>query len=315
MSAPLHTRLAGPEDSPRIVSLLNQVFRVPTDVATWDWYAYGNPHGTSRVYLAVDDHAGELAGIFSCTPMPFHAGGRKVSGSSAHHLALAPPYRGGAPFVAMSRAMLAGEADHNVDLVIGIPNLKSYEPQKKMMKWRDFGYLDCLARMSPEVRAHNCSPVESFCEASFGVFFREAARPLDFYLEKSAAWMNWRYFGRPHNPYSVYTYSPGGVLRGYVALKRWQDPDGYRKAHIIDLHALDEEAFDQLLAGAESYAQGCNELNVWAVQQYRYRPCFEKAGFQPRGRQPVIARSREGFDGGFPQGPASLAYADADFQY
>ena len=46
-------RTARREDSPQIVALLNQTFRTPIDVATWEWYVYGNPMGNSRAYVAL----------------------------------------------------------------------------------------------------------------------------------------------------------------------------------------------------------------------------------------------------------------------
>jgi hypothetical protein len=127
--------------------------------------------------------------------------------------------------------------------------------------------------------------------------------------------MNWRFCHRPGSPYTVYTVGGAEGLAGYVILKRWQEPDGYRKVHIMDLHAMDDAALRRLIAAAESYAAGCDELNLWAIQGYPYRGFLEAAGFEPSRRQPLLAKTLDGSSILFPDGNSSLSYGDGDSQY
>jgi hypothetical protein len=127
--------------------------------------------------------------------------------------------------------------------------------------------------------------------------------------------MNWRFYDRPTSPYTVYAAGLGEELHGYIVLKSWPEPDGYRKAHIMDLHAVDEFWLKQLIAAAESYAAGFDELNLWAVQGYPYLSCLEQMGFSVGHRQPLLARSFDGFSLSYPAGPCSLSYGDGDTQY
>ena len=130
--------------------------------------------------------------------------------------------------------------------------------------------------------------------------------------------MNWRFCDRPGE--SLYRYALSGVpgnWPGYVVLKRWQEQDGYTKAHIVDLHAEDRSALSHLVTAAESYAAGCQELNLWAASGYPYRAVLETRGFTARNeaRQPMIAKRLRETPLTPPGGSASFSYADGDFVY
>ena len=311
----LNFRLAARDDIPATVAVLNRTFRTPMDEATWEWYLYGNPFGVSRVYLAIEAETEAIAGVFAFTPLPLRLRGVSTMGSSGHHLCLTRERHGGTALIALSRYALAGETDHGVVLAIGLPNRRSHQPQKVLMKWIDLCVLDCLFKLSPAARQHNCKPLDRF-DAGFDRFYGRLQQRFEFLIDKNAAWMNWRFCDRPGRPYTVAAVECGGELAGYAVLKRWREPDGYTKAHIVDLHALDEVALDELLTAAESYAAGCNELNLWSAPGFPYRRFLEAHGFSARaeGGQPLIAKAL-GNVALHLDGPAGFSYADGDFVY
>jgi hypothetical protein len=312
----LRFRVATRKDTPRIVALLNETFRTPIDQPTWEWFAHGNPLGSSRIYLAVSEQTRSIVGTFGFAPICLRMRGTSIAAAYAHHLVLNPAHRDGMSFVALSTHALREEASRGVQLVVGPPNTQAYRVHKTLMKWVDFGFLDCLRKASPSAQKHDCQEVTQFPE-QFDLFYGRIAQPLTFCLEKNAPWMNWRFCGRPGSPYTVYAIANGDEWAGYVVLKRWQEPNGYRKGHILDLHAIDEEALSQLTAAAESYAAGCQELNLWAVRGYVYRDLLEARGFTSGSapRQPFIGRAFDGCAPIFPDGKASLSYGDGDSQY
>jgi hypothetical protein len=312
----LSFRLGPRNDISATVALLNKTFRTPVDEKTWEWYIYGNPLGATRVYLAIQAETDNPAGIFAFTPATLRIRGAPIAASFGHHLCLEPVYQGGSSFVALSRSALNGETEQGVTLALGLPNRKSYQPQKVMLKWADFCSMDCLYNPSPVPRKHDCRELDRF-DGEFDLFYSRLAQGLEFCLDKNAAWMNWRFCDRPGRPYTVYAMKRDGDLAGYVALKRWREPDGYTKAHIVDLNALDEAALAELLAAAESYAAGCQELNLWAPSGYPHRAFLEARGFVARdeSRQPLIAKQLQGSPLAFPGGSAGFSYADGDFVY
>jgi hypothetical protein len=190
------------------------------------------------------------------------------------------------------------------------------------MAWRDFGYLDRVCKTlsrgpRPKLPAHHCYQILRFDEA-FDRFYGRKSADLSFCVDKTAQWMNWRFLDRPSSPYTVYGLDKSGEFAGYVILKTWQEPDGYRKAHIMDLHAADEAALSHLIAAAQCYAAHCQELNLWAVPGYPYRSFLESQGFvsDRDGRQPLIARPLDFLlPFKFPEGSCAFAYGDGDCQY
>jgi hypothetical protein len=257
-----------------------------------------------------------LAGLFAFTPVRLRLEDQLVAATHGHHLALKSAHQGGIAFIALSRYALRAEASQGMKMVIGLPNRKSYQAHKFLMKWTDFGFLDCLYKVSPLPRPHHCRQVALFPD-HFEPFYSRVAKSLDFYCEKTVKWMNWRFCERPGAPYTVYAIEDGDGWVGYVVLKSWQEPDGYRKAHIVDLHALDEAALSHLVAAAECYAVNCNELNLWAIQGYPYRNFLERMGFGSRDAvpQPLAVRTLDGSSVEFPNGNASFSYGDGDTVY
>lgn len=302
------------EDSPQIVTLLNSTFRTPIDTATWEWYVYGNPLGNSQVYVATDADDLAMVGVIAFAPIRLRISGTTVLGDYAHHLALKPEYRDTLSYVALLRHSLRAQAERGSNAAIGPPNRTAYPIHKTLMKWVDFGFLDCLRKLSPQAQPHTCRGLARFPE-DFAEFYGKVSKDLNFCVEKDADWMNWRFLRRPGSPYTVYVASQGETMSGYVILKRWQEPDGYRKAHILDLHAIDDAVLGQLLAAAESYAADCDELNLWSVQGYPYRSALESMGFTAGFRQPLIARTYDGSAITYPDGGCSLSYGDGDTLY
>jgi hypothetical protein len=308
-------RSATPDDTAQVIGLLNETFRTPIDTATWLWYTRGNPLGPSRVYVALEPGGDSIAGVIAFAPMAFRLNGATVAGDYAHHLAYKPVHRNTFSYLALCGRALEAEARCGAKLVIGPPNKRAYPIHKVLGKWFDFGYLDCLRKLPPFGRSHGCEESGPFT-AEFDDFYAQVSRELSFCVEKNAEWANWRFHSRPGSPYTVYCARERGNLAGYIVLKRWQDPDGYCKAHILDVHALNDNCFAELLAAAECYAGDCDELNLWAVQGYRYRARLREAGFaQGPNRQPLLARTFDGSVIAYPRGIASLCYGDGDTQY
>jgi len=312
---PLRFRMAERDDSNEIVSLLNATFRTPIDVPTWEWYVYGNPNGPSRIYLALEPSDDAIAGVVGFNPIPLRLEDATVMCDYGHHLAIKPAYRDTMSYLALMRHVLRAQAAGPTHLAIGPPNRTAYPIHKALMRWHDFGFIDCLRKLAPQGQAHSCRQITTFPH-DFDRFYAEVSKDLRFCVSKNREWVNWRFFQRPGSVYTTYAATDSaGLLVGYVVLKLWREPNGYSKAHILDLHALNDEALSELLAAAECYATGCDELNLWAVQGYPYRTFLESSGFSPSHRQPLLAWPYNGFPVPYPSGSCSLAYGDGDTQY
>jgi len=303
------------EDVPQILALLNETFRTPINEQTWLWYTRANPVGPSRVYVALEPDRERIAGVIAFAPISIRLNAVSTPGVYAHHLAYKPVHRNTMSYLALCGYALNAEAAHGVRLVIGPPNKRAYPVHKVLGKWFDFGRLDLLRLRPPFARSHTCEPLRRFTGEFDDLYARIASR-LAFCVEKDAEWANWRFLNRPGSPYTVYCAREDGKLAGYIVLKRWQEPNGYRKAHLLDLHALTGAALERLLDAAEYYANDCDELNLWAIQGYPYRARLEARGFSADAApQPLLARTCDGTVIPYPAGEASLCYGDGDTQY
>ena len=79
----------------------------------------------------------------------------------------------------------------------------------------------------------------------------------------------------------MYEYRDGKDLKGYVILKHFEG-EGYKKSHIIDIHADDKDTLNELISEAETFAQGTDELNLWTNINNPYKEEFKKRGFFER---------------------------------
>ena len=308
-------RLAEHKDTSRVLALLNETFRTPTNAAVWQWFTTENPFGRSRVYVADDGNPDVVAGAFAFSPVAARLNGQPLRVTHGHHLAIHPRYRGGPAFVGLSRYALSREEECGIQAVVGLLNTRSYGPQKVLMKWTDFGLLDQLYKPEPVPRQHVCRQADSF-PVGFDPFYDRVSEKLSFHCHKTRAWMNWRFCGRPDSPYAVYIMGCDHDVQGYVVLKRWRDPDGTSKTHVIDLHAMHKEAFGQLVAAAESWAFGSREVNLWSMQNYAYGELAAECGFLRRSAppQPLAVRSL-GATVMQPGGLTSFSYGDGDLLY
>jgi hypothetical protein len=305
-------RIGTREDDTQLVALFNATFRTPVSNEDWRWFSYDNPNGLNRVYI-LQDSENSLVGCYCVFPAVILFDGQRCVAGFPHHLIVRLPYRGAHIFVDFSRFVFEYETRANSKVLVTAPNKNSYLPHKMLAGWSDFGLMDCLYKLQPQSRSHRCKPVEVFT-SEFEDLFITVSKNLAFCFEKSVAWLNWRYSDRPSKPYTRFAFYESSKLEGFIVIKRWQEPDGYRKAHIMDLWALTDNAVSQLLAAAETYAADCNELNLWSVTGYPYRNQLEANGFVAResARQPIIARALTGENMLFPMGAASFMYGDGD---
>jgi hypothetical protein len=198
-------------------------------------------------------------------------------------------------------------------IMIGPPNKNSYQAHKVLAGWKDFAFMDCFYKLKPQSHTHECKYVEIFTD-EYDELLATISGSHSFYFEKNASWLNWRYINCPNNPYTALAYYQLEKLCGFIVLKRWKEADGYHKSHIMDLWALTDDAVSQLLAAAEEYSVGCDELNLWSVKGYPYRTNLENNNFVPResARQPIITRPLAGDITSCPDGSWSFMYGDAD---
>jgi len=304
-------RLGSDADDAQLVALFASVFRAPPSLEDWRWLSRQNPDGENRVYV-LRGSAHQVVGCYCTFPTTILSGRRRIRAAFPNHLAIREGFRDPQTFMELVQFASEQERARGTELDRKRPNRNSYLPHKMLAGFSDFRTVELLYREKSTVRSHGCRKIERF-DASFEIFLRSATESFALGFEKSVAWLNWRYFERPANPYTAYAYSPSGKLAGFIVLKFWKEPSGFRKAHIMDLWSASDAATSELLAAADSFAAECDELNLWCVEHFPWRAALDAHGFvaRPSATQPVITRSL-GSEIEFRAGASSFMYGDGD---
>jgi hypothetical protein len=143
--------------------------------------------------------------------------------------------------------------------------------------WDIMCKLPFLVKHNCKQQDHRCQQIDQFDER-FDVFHRHISERFSFITLKDHHFMNWRLIQRPDQYYTCFVYEEQSNIKGYVVLKHFDDND-YQKSHILDLHAEDDEAIQELIAAAETFASGRDELNMWTNPKNPYHQNFLAQGF------------------------------------
>ncbi|MEM7480779.1 MAG: hypothetical protein AAF481_06370 [Acidobacteriota bacterium] len=296
-----------PSDLPGIDRLFRERFAAGFNEVTWRW-KYEQLPGRSQSWVAVDGggrvtaHAGLLG---------FPAVGRQARGTLWNLLDIAGSTRGlglRPPMVDLVRHVLAPlPAPDDFPWMIGIPNRRHFRLGRKVLNYLLLKEIVPLAGKLPPAGAaagHWAEAAES-APADSGEIWRSCGV---WGIERSAAFLNWRYHARPYRYYRFYRLSePGGdsgmAVFAFVEREAWgaelwlpEAGDWY--------HALKAVAVDLGAAGLERW-------RFWPAPHESQNRLFERLGLEllPRETTLVSWRGRPDPDTGRTPRP------DEDFYY
>ena len=276
-------RKATPDDDPSIMELLKSSFRRELPLDWWRWFSYQCPTGLNRTSVIEDPEAGTLAGSDSFLPIRLYLNGREIKASLETNASTHPDYRGRGLYTRVHHYALDREREFDTPASLAMPNrLESYLVHLEF-GWDVMCELPFLVKHNCQSKQHRCCEVEMFDERFDDLFASIAAR-FSFIVLKDHRFINWRVALRPDKQYTRFVYEEGSDLRGYAVLKHFDDK-GYRKSHILDIHAETDDILHELVAAAESFAHGRDELNIWTNPHNPYHQSFLEQGFYERESQ------------------------------
>jgi predicted acetyltransferase len=303
-------RYATEADESRLLDIFERSFGRRLSRQWWRWFNYTCPTGLNRTAVVVDPLANRIAASYSLLPVRLKINSQVRMASLATNAATDPDYRGRGLFTDLGRWILAREPEWGCDVSIGVPNLKA-RPGHMKVGWSTQCALPFLAAAPAKHPAHECRRVRVFDE-SFNALFERVAENYSFIVMKDHKFLNWRIFERPDKEYTAYFFERGSSPSGYVVLKTFE-AGGSRRAHIIDMHALDEEALDHLIAAAMDYAVGHEDLTLWTNPRDPYREKLIARGFEERdGRDILIVHANRPTTELAPPGSWNFCLADND---
>jgi len=239
----------------------------------YEWHFLMCPE-PRRHFAAVDGD--KILGMFSAFPIKIKYNSSFKKGSILTNGMLHPDYRGKNIFTDIMKYGFIQEEKNDTDIVLAVPSTKVFNCTVKS-GMTIMGNLDFIGKFSFEKKEHNCVKIDSF-NPDIDNFQNLIYQKSNFMVFKDSNFLNWRYVHRPDGDYQIYTTMNGNDISGWIVISNY-DEGKYLKTHIVDMDAVDYQAFKELINCAESVAKERHELNCWQVDNSMYHDWFKREGF------------------------------------
>ena len=272
-------RLAAKEEVEEILSLMRTCFgeRKFLNRKWYEWFNLYCPTGHNRNYVAIDNINGRFVGCYGLLPIKIQINDQIIDGSLCTNVMTHPEYQRRGIFTQMGRHCLANEEKYRSRLTLVVPNQKTYQGHMKM-GWRHLADLVFIAKFSFRNNSFRSKEIQEFDERVDNLI-QEISKHVNFMVIKEHKYLNWRYPQRTDKSYKLFIFERNEDIDGYMVLKHFDAPDGYKKTHIADIMVRSKEAFDDLILAAEHYTIGRDELNCWQTKYSIYEEYFDDNGF------------------------------------
>jgi hypothetical protein len=127
---------------------------------------------------------------------------------------------------------------------------------------------------------------EGSCGEEFTILAHEQRRRFDVCLERSAAYLNWRYLENPLAHHEIVTARREGCLVGYIVWTQSRDD-----AFIVDLFGEQDRGMVRSLISEVAICareKGVMTLSVSVNESHPWRSVFCEMGFRERESFPVV---------------------------
>lgn len=207
------------------------------------------PAGKARI-VAIREN-GNLLAMNAMVPETLIYEGGTASGWQSCDTATHPKARGRGLFKRCIETLRKPLVDGEVSF--GYPNANA-TPGWVRSGWKTNSVLDIF--VAPWPRFANppaIQPIDRF-DAAYDELARRTLRPGTVCIERSAAYLNWRYRSDPHSPYSVLEYRDNGKLEGFIVL-RTLPLRPVQVCIVMEVFASNDRIKHELLCAASRWGQ------------------------------------------------------------
>lgn len=268
------------------VSEVQEVFRQglgETTEAYWDW-KYREENGLpERILLVAENQCGELIALTGLQPLDYQIGGKLYRMVQTQDLIILPEYRGTGLMRKLYFFAMEYCAAKGCDAFIQHPNENSYGPFLK------YGATDMgqVGSMSSYKRLLPFSVKPTFLKRVHGwelqivdrlpedVFFEESTAECK--LQKSKAFMRWRFENIPEEHFQWMTIRKDGTLNGYVVFQTLHGR--FRTAvNIYDYELKKDIPQDVLVQAVRLLKSHGSWVSLWGRCSPKEQAMWTKAG-------------------------------------
>ena len=234
------------------------------------WFNYSCPFGENQIYVAEDQD--KIIGAYGLLPYKIKFNDEVVDGYLCTNVCVLPAYQRQGIFINLGRFVIGDNK-----LALGVPNLQAIKGHLKV-GWELLSNLDFIVSYNSDLGSFKSTRLGRFDKRFNSLLSVDKMR---FAIVKDYKFLNWRYFDRPDKEYQVYAYKDADTVLGFIVLKYFEKDD-YRKTHILDIYAINQDIFDDLITTAKTFThiRNCNEINCWQIDNSIYADWFHKRGFE-----------------------------------
>ena len=306
-------------DRDAAIGLFRRYLNEAYDDRRFEWLYRDNPAGPGRLWVAADDHTGEIVGTAGAFPREIRLEGREAVGWVLGDFCVAERYRALGPALALQRRCLEDLAATGAALFHDFPHprlmpiysrLRIGAPRLMRRLVRLLRVDDRVERMVGSTRlgrglasAANAilalrtrpgrpSPTATIgflagrCGAEFSALADKVGADYGICLRRGAAYVDWRYLRNPIRPHEIVTVHQDGRLAAWAALAQ----DG-RTGALVDVFGVpDPELIESAVEAAVAALarRGCATVSVSLLDSHPWVALFRRLGFSPRESSPVI---------------------------
>jgi len=302
-----------------IVETLRRCLTDRSDFERFVWLYINCPDGRARAWLVLDDDRAAVVGMAAAFPRRVYFGERHATAWVFGDFCLDSDYRSLGPALQLQKACLSVLETNESAFCYDFPSpgmavvykrmgfnvsakmLRLAKPLrvdrkiKKMIKnpaarWLGIAVVNTLLKIaSSRVNAEESLELSLHaqpCGKEFTVLAKEQCAKFGICLQRSAAYLNWRYIENPLARYEIVTARRDGRLVGYIV---WTQAGG--DASIVDLFAEEDpkmvtQLIDEVTALAEK--SGVETLSVSINEAHPWHSLFSEMGFRLRDSAPVV---------------------------
>jgi GNAT superfamily N-acetyltransferase len=308
----------------------------------FEWRYLENPFGIARAWVATDGATGRFVGAAAAFPRSLVVGGSIRHGYVLGDFCVDPQHRSLGLALQLQRACLEEIVptpdllayDFPSDRMMAIYRRMRISPSSQMVRWakplrtdRKIGNLV----HSPALAGFLAAPFnellklrdlisfpnsgwtiddhEGICKEEFTRLGHAVGSRYGSCVERSAEYLNWRYFQHPLVHHELLTARRDGELRGYVVFSHTNED-----AKIVDLFGFSDTAmWTALVARVVSLLRdrGVVTLSIPATASSPWTSLLDGWGFHRREVAPVVVYAPGGAIGS-PEGASSWFLTDGD---
>jgi GNAT superfamily N-acetyltransferase len=330
-------------DREQIIETLRRHLTPLSDSSRFDWLYRSNPCGPASAWIAFDPNSGETVGMASAFPRRATWEGREVLCWVLGDFCIHERYRALGPALQLNRACLGAVDEGAAAFCFDFPSRGMMAVYRRMgitpsgtmtrfarvLRWDQklrhaapklawaAGIAGAIADRAAAPRwpkaptGVSLAVSQTPCDASFDDLDRESRGRFRLYLERSAAYLNWRFRANPLADHEFLVARRDRKVIGYAVFTQ----EG-AEATLVDLLAQADDIAALLLhdAAARLRSRGAATLSAPVSSSHPIVPLLLRSGFHPRETSPVVRYGRRGSEWSKPldAGDWPLSYGDRD---